>query len=158
MCVEVWSDDFGSISQTSCVVNFFPFFPLISLDTHNHQISMLISNGDDLSEKFLLGTICDSIYHALSNSIMVVCINTTKSNGFILSKYSLSENSSTEGNIFGMVFLNLYTKCCCKWFKCMFWFDSLILCGAFTEVYKGQFINMVKNILALWYFSFENWD
>ena len=42
-----------------------------------------------------------------------------------------------------MVFLNIYNKCCSILFKCMFFFDGFVSCGAFSEVYIGQF---------LWYF------
>ena len=75
---------------------------------------------------------------------MVVCIDTTKINGLIGINCAFLENSGIEGTIVRMVFLNLYTKCCCIFFKCMFCFDGLFFCGAFTELYIGQFIIMVN--------------
>ena len=96
--------------------------------------------------------ICDSLYRALINSVLVVCINSTKINSLICSNYAFFENSSVEGTIFGMIFLNLYTKCFCIFFKCMFCFDGFVCCGAFTEVYIGKFRKWLKNIVATRYF------
>ena len=97
--------------------------------------------------------ICDSLYHALINSVLVVCINTTKSNVLICSNYALFENSIIEGNIVRMVFLNLYTKCCCILFKWIFFLDGFICCGAFTEVYIGPFRKMVNKYFGNVIFS-----
>ena len=121
---------------------------------HNYHVIMSVHDP---------GTICDSIYHALSNSILMVWINTTKSNGLIFRNYAFFKNLSIEGTIAGMVFLNLYTKCCCIFFKCMFCFDGLVWCGAFTEVYIGQFIKIVNKycgnvIFSTRFLFFENWD
>ena len=107
--------------------------------------------------------ICDSLYHTLSNSVLVVRINTTKSNDFICSNYDFFETSIIEGTIVGMVFLKLYTKYFWILFKSMFCLDGLVFCGAFAVVYIGQFRKMVNKYCGNVKFSncftsFENWD
>ena len=75
--------------------------------------------------------ICDSLYHALRNSVVVVCINTTNRNGLICGNDDCFENSSIEVTVVSMVLLNFYSKCWCIFSK------SMVCLLNFFKLYDG---------------------
>ena len=91
------------------------------------------------------------------------CVSTPQKKCLICSNHVFFESLSIGGTTLGMVFFNLCNKSCCILFKFVFFFDSFICYGAFTELYISQFRKMVKkycgNVIFSTYLpSFENWD